>query len=52
MTLKVTAAIHWEAMKLWAKGVPVFEHRKARARVATSVDTTASAAACRASHGT
>jgi DUF1365 family protein len=37
MTLKVTAAIHWEALRLWAKGVPVFEHRKARVRVATSV---------------
>lgn len=37
MTLKVTGAIHWEAMKLWAKGVPVFRHRKAAARVATTV---------------
>ena len=37
MTLKVTAAIHWEAIKLWAKGVPVFRHRKALARVATTI---------------
>jgi DUF1365 family protein len=37
MTLKVTAAIHWEALKLWAKGVPVFRHRAAVARVATTV---------------
>lgn len=37
MTLKVTAAIHWEALKLWAKGVPVFRHRAATARVATTV---------------
>jgi DUF1365 family protein len=37
MTLKVTAAIHWEALKLWAKGVPVFRHRAAKARVATTV---------------
>lgn len=37
MTLKVTAAIHWEALKLWAKGVPVFRHRKAATRIATSV---------------
>ena len=37
MTLKVTAAIHWEALKLWAKGVPVFRHRAAPARVATTV---------------
>jgi uncharacterized protein len=37
MTLKVTAAIHWEALKLWAKGVPVLRHRAAKARVSTSV---------------
>ena len=37
MTLKVTAAIHWEALKLWAKGVPVFRHRAAAAKVATTV---------------
>jgi DUF1365 family protein len=37
MTLKVTAAIHWEALKLWAKGVPVFRHKAAAAHVATSI---------------
>jgi uncharacterized protein len=37
MTLKVTAAIHWEALKLMAKGVPAFRHRKAASRVATTV---------------
>ncbi len=37
MTLKVTAAIHWEAMKLWTKGVPVFQHRAAAAKVATTI---------------
>jgi DUF1365 family protein len=37
MTLKVTAAIHWEALKLWAKGVPVLRHRAAPTRVATSI---------------
>lgn len=26
MTLKVTAAIYWEALRLWAKGVPVHRH--------------------------
>ena len=26
MTLKVTAAIHWEALRLWAKGIPAFPH--------------------------
>lgn len=28
MTLKVVGAIHWEAFKLWAKRVPVFDHPK------------------------
>ncbi|RYE08856.1 MAG: DUF1365 domain-containing protein [Hyphomicrobiales bacterium] len=37
MTLKVTAAIHWEALKLWTKGVPVFRHKKAGTRIATTV---------------
>lgn len=29
MTLKVIVAIHWEALKLWRKGVPVFRHTRA-----------------------
>ena len=37
MTLKVWGAIHWEALKLWAKGVPVFRHRAAASRVATTI---------------
>ncbi len=37
MTLKVTAAIHWEAAKLFFKGVPVVRHKAAKARVATTV---------------
>jgi len=37
MTLKVTAAIHWEAAKLFLKGVPVFRHKAAKARIATTV---------------
>jgi DUF1365 family protein len=37
MTLKVTAAIHWEALRLWLKGVPVFRHTRAARRVATTV---------------
>lgn len=27
MTLKVVAAIHWQAVKLWAKGFEIFPHR-------------------------
>jgi DUF1365 family protein len=27
MTARVIAAIHWEALRLWLKGVPVFTHR-------------------------
>ena len=26
MTMRVVGGIHWEALKLWAKGVPVFSH--------------------------
>ncbi len=26
MTLKVMAAIHWQALKLWQKGAPVYDH--------------------------
>jgi len=26
LTLKVVAGIHWEALKLWLKGVPLFRH--------------------------
>ncbi|MET4695670.1 DUF1365 domain-containing protein [Endozoicomonas lisbonensis] len=28
-TLKVTAAIHWEALKLWAKGISIVKHQPA-----------------------
>ena len=31
MTLSVVGGIHWEALKLWAKGVPVFTHPGYRA---------------------
>lgn len=34
MTLKVVGAIHWEALKLWAKDVPVFTHPRYRDREA------------------
>jgi DUF1365 family protein len=31
LTQRVIAAIHWQALKLWLKGVPVFTHpRKLR----------------------
>jgi hypothetical protein len=26
MTVKIIAAIHWEALKLWLKGAPVHDH--------------------------
>lgn len=28
MTLSVVGGIHWEALKLWAKNVPIFDHPK------------------------
>ncbi|AYD01592.1 DUF1365 domain-containing protein [Neorhizobium sp. NCHU2750] len=41
MTVKVTAAIHWEALRLWLKRVPVYRHtRAAEPRSATIVTRT------------
>ncbi len=37
MTLKVTAGIHWEAARLWKKGVPVHRHRAAPGPVASTI---------------
>jgi uncharacterized protein len=37
MTLKVTAAIHWEALRLWWKGVRVIAHTPAASKTASSV---------------
>ena len=34
MTMKIIVAIHWQAMKLWLKGVPVHAHPKKRGKVA------------------
>lgn len=39
MTLKVTGAIHWEALRLWLKRVPVFRHAAAPERIATTIVT-------------
>jgi DUF1365 family protein len=38
MTLKIIAAIHWEALRLWLKGAPVHDHpdKKAALREKTS----------------
>jgi len=33
MTLRVIAAIHWQALKLWVKRVPVHDHPAKRARL-------------------
>ncbi|MEI2298929.1 DUF1365 domain-containing protein [Ensifer sp. MJa1] len=37
MTLKVIGAIHWEALKIWVKGMPVHRHRSAVAQVDTTI---------------
>ncbi|WP_026379154.1 DUF1365 domain-containing protein [Afifella pfennigii] len=37
MTLKVIGAIHFEALRLWWKGVPVFRHAPAPERIATTI---------------
>jgi DUF1365 family protein len=38
LTLKVMAGIHWEAIKLWGKGLPVFSHKPADQPVSSSVE--------------
>lgn len=43
MTLKVVGGIHWEALRLWLKGVPVVPYRKADRAIASSVVRTAPA---------
>lgn len=37
MTLKVIAGIHWEALRLWRKGIAFRPHGKAAAAIGTSV---------------
>jgi hypothetical protein len=37
MTLKVVGGIHWEALKLWWKGIPVFTHAKAAKPIGETV---------------
>ena len=36
MTLKIMGAIHWEALRLWLKGVPVYRHKKAATPLAST----------------
>jgi DUF1365 family protein len=38
MTLKVIAAIHWHALRLWWKGVPLVPRPDAPARPVTVLD--------------
>jgi len=40
MTLKIVAAIHWEALRLWLKGLRVFSHIPADTPVRSSVGDT------------
>lgn len=37
MTLKVMGGIHWEALRLWLKGVPVYRHAPAAKPVASTI---------------
>ena len=37
MALKVTAGIHWEALLLWLKRLPVYRHRAAATQLGTTV---------------
>lgn len=38
MTFKIIGAIHWEALKLWLKGIPVIRHAPAAVAVDASVE--------------
>lgn len=37
MTLKVTAGIHWEALRMLGKGIPIHRHSAAASKVATTI---------------
>jgi len=37
MTVKIIAGIHWEALKLWRKGAPYFQHKPAEGRAITVI---------------
>jgi DUF1365 family protein len=37
MTLRVTTAIHWEALKVWIKSVPFCAHERKLARQGASI---------------
>lgn len=39
MTFKVTVGIHWEALRIWLKGIPVHRHHAAANRVAATIVT-------------
>jgi DUF1365 family protein len=44
MTLRVIGGIHWQALKLWRKGVPVFTHPKKAMAIPADRHATAAAA--------
>lgn len=39
MTVKIIAGIHWEALKLWRKGLRIFPHSPAEKRIESSAGT-------------
>lgn len=39
MTLKIMGGIHWEALRLWLKGNPIYRHKAANKRVASTIIT-------------
>ena len=40
MTVKIVSAIYWQALKLWLKGVPIFNHPKNNKEITTVLDNT------------
>ena len=41
MTFKIIAGIHWEAFRLWLKGLPIYRHQPAASAIGTSIIQTA-----------
>jgi uncharacterized protein len=37
MTLKIIVGIHWEAFRLWLKGLPIYRHQPAATAIGTSI---------------
>jgi DUF1365 family protein len=37
MTLKVSASIYWEALRLWRKGLTIYRHKAAASKIDSTI---------------